>query len=277
MARDDRSSDRPLPVEPIRLIALDLDGTLLDARGAVSAANAAAIAMAREGGIRVVLATMRPPRGVATTAGHLGLDGLHIHHNGALIFDQAHARVVHHEPLPGATARRVIEIAQTIAPRAKVGVEVIDRLYTAVAGRLGKGIPGHGGSPDGDMDAALEQPVTKILITGSTAHLADIQHAVATKTNGGVTFATSHLRLLQVVAPGVDKARALERVARHYGVGRRSVMAVGDAPNDLGMLRWAGLSVAVANGWEDVRRAAQFVVPAHDRDGVAEAIRRYAL
>jgi len=75
----------------------------------------------------------------------------------------------------------------------------------------------------------------------------------------------------------VNKATALAKVAGYYGIAQDRVMAIGDAPNDVPMLKWSGLGIAVANGWEDVRRAADFVVASNDDDGVAEAIRKHLL
>ncbi len=123
----------------------------------------------------------------------------------------------------------------------------------------------------------MMRPVTKIFMTGKTAVLSEIQFALQSRLAGQVGFAISHLRLLQIVRAGVDKAPCLAKIAEHYGVPRQRVMAIGDAPNDLGMLQWAGLSIAVRNGWRDVRQAAHFVVASNNEDGVAEAIEQYAL
>jgi hypothetical protein len=92
-----------------------------------------------------------------------------------------------------------------------------------------------------------------------------------------VAFSCSHLRLLQVVAGRVDKADALATVAEFYGIDPDRVLAIGDAPNDLGMIRWAGLGVAMQNAWDEVRAAAHFIVPSNEHAGVAHAFRKYVL
>jgi hydroxymethylpyrimidine pyrophosphatase-like HAD family hydrolase len=132
-------------------------------------------------------------------------------------------------------------------------------------------------SAAGLLEPVLDEPVTKIFMTGEPHELAHIQMTLHEKLRARVSFATSHLKLLQVVAEGVDKAVGLARVAGMYDVPAQSVMAIGDAPNDLGMFKWAGLAVAVKNAWRDVLKAAHFAVPSNDEDGVGEAIRRFAL
>ena len=92
-----------------------------------------------------------------------------------------------------------------------------------------------------------------------------------------MTIAVSDPHLIQVVDRRVDKANAVEMIASRLGVSRQRVMAIGDAPNDVGMIRWAGLGVAVANAWEEALRVANEVVESNDADGVALALKRYVL
>ena len=267
---------RPLPVEPIKLIAIDMDGTLMRSDDTVGAKTAKAIDQAISRGLHVVIATMRPPRAVLNTYEALGLDTLQINHNGALVFDHPTRRTVDHQPMAPETARKVVELASKIAPKIAIGAEVIDAIYTNGKSEDTAAAPGHAIRAGSRLEQVLSIPVTKVLMRGPTGRLGEIQAAIQSELPGCVDFAISHMRLLQVVRAGVDKAPALEKVARHYGVPRHSVMAIGDAPNDLGMMRWAGLSVAVSNAWHDVMNEAHFVVASNDEDGVAEAITRYA-
>ncbi len=275
---------KPLPVEAVRMLAIDLDGTLLRSDGTISAASVKAVRAACAKGIRVVLATARPPRGSVKAYKLLELDTLTVCHNGALILDAGHGRVVDHVPLEGAVARRAVEIARKVGGMTRLGVDVIDTLHTDAsngkAGNPGASAPGEAmqqPQPAIPFDQVLNKPVTKVFMTGDPGRLAGVQSAVHQAMQDQVAFATSHLQLLQIVRAGVDKAAGLAKVAQHYGIPRESVMVIGDAPNDLGMFKWAGLSVAMKNGWRDVLKAAHFVVPSNDDDGVAEAIERYVL
>ena len=83
--------------------------------------------------------------------------------------------------------------------------------------------------------------------------------------------------MLQLMSPRTSKALALAHVAKLLGIEAAEVMAIGDAPNDVDMLKWAGLAVAPENGWETVRKMADVVVASNDADGVAEALKRFVL
>ena len=268
---------KPLPVEPIEMIAVDLDGTLLRSDGSLGVKTVKAIEEATRQGIRVVVASARAPRNTQQVYHHLGLDTWQINHNGALVYDQPNRQTIEHHPIDGHVARQVVELARRAFRQVPIGVEVVDTLYTDEVD------PGqdraHAGITDGSksLDQLLDEPITKIFMTGPPGRLGEIQSAIQQRLHDRVDFATSHLRLLQVICAGVDKARGLETTAAHYGVDRARVMAIGDAPNDLGMMKWAGMSIAVKNAWNDVRKAAHFVVQSNDEDGVAEAITRYAL
>lgn len=271
---------KPLPIDPPKLVAIDLDGTLLRDDQTISEANTAALREAGELGVRIVLATGRPPRTVGPTYQKLGLTTLEIDHNGALIFDRPAGKVLYHQPLPAVTARKVVGLAQSVDPRLAVGAEVIDHLFTAQrhgaeAIQRDPGLKQQ--TAAAGLDEALQGPVTKLLFLGSADALGEIQMRLAQDMADHVAVAFTHQRLLQVVAAGVNKATALAKVARYYGVAQEQVMAIGDAPNDREMLAWAGRGVVLENGWPDVRRVADFTAPGNDADGVAQALRRHVI
>lgn len=272
-------TNQPLPLDEMKMAAIDVDGTLLRSDGKISAATVAAIREAVRAGKKVVLATARPPRGVLAICRHLGLTGPHVLHNGALVHDVLEGKTLLHIPLPGALARQVIEVARRHDPQVSIGVEVVDRFYTD---RLDTQL---GAEPSLDLSnvdsAHLEQvlsgEVTKVMMLGDAGRLGATQDELAVRGKGRLGFAFSHMRLLQVVHHMASKAEALDRLAKAWGIAPSSVMAIGDAPNDLPMLRWAGLGVAVVNAWDSVKAAAKLVVPGQDEDGVAYAIRQHLL
>lgn len=268
-----------MPLEAPRLVAIDVDGTLLGSDSSLSAATAAAIQQAQQAGIRVVLASARPPRGIRELCRQMKLTSYQINHNGALIYDPVGHQVVGHRALPGPVARAVLEVARRVDPRVDLGVEVVDKLYTEQGARRLRDHPAAGvaNAPVSSLHGLLKEPITKVLILGEPGSLGQIQMILLDKLARRVALAFSHQYLLQVVAGGVDKAVALAKVAEHYGLTADQVVAIGDAPNDIPMMQWAGLSIAVANAWSDVRRAADFIVPSNDEDGVAVAIRKHVL
>ncbi len=273
-------SFKPLPIDPPQLVAIDLDGTLLRDDHTLSQANITAIHEAGALGVRIVLATGRPPRTVGPTYQQLGLTTLEIDHNGAMIFDRPSGKVMYHQPLSAATARAVLQLAQGVDSKLAIGAEVIDQLYTAKRRNSAAIESDPAMKPRtnaASLDDALKAPVTKLLLLGQTDALGEIQMRLAQDMADRVAVAFTHQRLLQIVAAGVNKAAALAKVARHYGIAQDQVMAIGDAPNDREMLAWAGRGVVLENGWPDVRRLADFTAPGNNDDGVAEALRRHVI
>jgi len=273
------SHDRPLALDPPDLVAIDLDGTLVRTDTTISPSTIDAVRRAVEAGVRVVLATGRPPRGCRQIYAQLHLDTWQINHNGALVYDPLKNRAIHHHQIPGPLARRVIELARRTDPNIAAGVEVLDRLY------IDRKVAGLSEDPSlamkegavGTLASVLDAPVTRVVLVGEPQALGGVHLELDRLGRGALKAAFTHMRLLSVIDGGACKALALKRVAAHYEVPRQRVLAIGDAPNDLDMLQWAGVSIAVANAWDDVRRAAHFVVPSNDDDGVAEALRRYVL
>lgn len=273
---------RPVAVRErpaIEMVAIDVDGTLLTSDKRVSVRNIEAVRATVKSGVRVVLASARPPRSMRELYGHLGLDTLQVNYNGALIHDPIRKRHVHHQPLASAVARKVVRAARALHPQIVVSVEILDKWYTD---HVDESLPTETSrvfTPDfvGPLDAFLHVPVTKVMLLGRPAWMPKVREAVLKKCEGQVGIAVSDAHLLQIVHPRVDKAIALARVAREYDIPAERVMAIGDAPNDVGMIAWAGLGVAVENGWQETRDAADAIVPANDEDGVAVALKRYVL
>jgi Cof subfamily protein (haloacid dehalogenase superfamily) len=263
----------------IRLVALDIDGTLLRTDKQLTRRTGQAIGAAAAAGVRVVLASARPPRSVRGIHEALGLDTVQINYNGALIHDPVNARHLFHQPLDAAVARRVIAAARRVDRRCMVSIEILDRWYTD---HFDESLPTETSlqfKPDfiGPLSAFLTVPVTKLMLLAPPERMARIRTAVERRFIPAVGLAVSDAHLLQICHRDTSKADALAHVAEHYGVRRQQVLAIGDAPNDVAMLRWAGLGVAVENAWPAARAAADRIVPENDADGVAHAIEQYVL
>src|SRR5690606_19426687 len=164
-SRDDL---RRLSAEPIDLVAIDLDGTLLRSDSTVSDANVEAIRAAIAAGVIVVLASARPPRGCREVCERLNLQTLQINHNGALIYDPAARQAVRHHRLSGPLAAQIIQIARRVYPEVAVGVERLDHFYVdRDAARLAAE-PSLAMAQDqaGRFAAELTEPVTKVVFAG---------------------------------------------------------------------------------------------------------------
>lgn len=259
---------------PFRLIATDLDGTLLRSDGTVSGRTRAALARAVAAGIVTVFVTARPPRRAREIARDVGIGGLAICSNGALIYDLAAEAVVQQTLLEAAHARALVGALRAAAPGVCFAVE---------AGLRYGQEPGYAAHSPHVEDAGLRYDdalalcaggVTKLIVLHPTRPLAELLRlthelagATASVTHSGAPF-------VEVAATGVTKAVALAAFCAERDIAPEAVIAFGDMPNDLPLLGWAGHSVAVANAHPDVLAAAREITRTNDEDGVAVVLER---
>jgi len=271
--------DPNLPLQPIRMVAIDVDGTLLRTDKRLSRRAVDVIRQASESGVRVVLASARPPRSLREIYDLLGLKTFQVNYNGALIYDRQRERAIYHKPLHQDLARQIIATARRADRKCVVSMEILDKWYTDHFDDTLPTETSRQFSPDfiGPLNAFLRVPVTKLMLLAPPRRLAKIRKSFEAQYTGLVSMAVSDEHLIQIAHRDVNKARALSRIAAHYRVPREAVMAIGDAPNDVQMLRWAGMGVAVDNAWPTARKAADVYVPSNDEDGVVHAFERYVL
>lgn len=272
------------PVSPpggadIRLVALDLDGTLLDSRKQIDEDTAAALRSLSARGVQVVIASARPPRGVRHIYQQLKLSNWQINYNGALIWDEPGAKPVFHRPMPGAIIRKMVDIARDQFDEIGVHAELLDRWYTdrpvteyvTETGRLFQ--------PDRicPVEEICCSPVTKLMLMGEPSMLMKLEPLLLKEFASSVTIVSTDAHLMQIMDRRVGKAVALRKIATHHGIRSSQVMAIGDAPNDVGMLQYAGYSIAMSNAVPVVKQVAKWVAPGNDERGVLAALRRYGL
>ena len=261
------------------LVAIDIDGTLLRPDKRLAHRVIRAVSEASQRGVKVVLATARPPRSVRAIYEALNLDTPQINYNGALIHDQRAGRAILHQPVPVQLGSQLIRYARRVDPNVIIGVEILDRWYTDHTDHAGGTRTTGTFRPDfvGPLEAFIHKPATKILLQGSPERLGRVKAALCDRYRKRASILICDSQLVQVLHAGADKQVALERIALSYGIPRSRVMAIGDAPNDERMIRWAGLGVAMKNAWPTVRAAAGAIVSGNDADGVAEALKRFVL
>ncbi|MGH3773946.1 MAG: HAD family hydrolase [Pseudonocardiaceae bacterium] len=281
-----------------RLIASDVDGTLLDATDQISARTRAAVHRVVAAGVPFVLVTGRPPRWVPPVVDQLGYAGPAVCANGAVLYDAATDQVSYTVTLDPAQLRHAADVVATVLPGAKLAVELpIDSAGVNGAEQF-LAEPGYthpwpdADSVDAPRDMLLRQPAIKLLVRQSDAS-SDMMAAVVgellraqsgahqeARSDGqsrgqlDVTYSTSY-GLLEVSAPGVTKGTGLARLAGKLGVASSDVLALGDMPNDLSMLRWAGYGVAMANAHPTVLKAADEITARNSEDGLALVIERW--
>lgn len=296
MRHHGRVTPAPAAPPPPRLIATDLDGTLLRDDKSVSPRTVTALAAAEEAGITVVFVTGRPARWMDAVAEHVQGHGLAICANGAAVVDLHRGRqLVEVRPLPAADALSVVDILRTLAPGTSFAVERTAAIgyepryppfqsdpgaVVAPADKLlaGGGDDEGAGTGAGAVESAGDgayagQPVLKLL-----AHHPDLDPddflAIARSAAGAHAEFTrsSPTALLEISGKGVSKAGTLAHCCAERGIGPDQVVAFGDMPNDLEMLSWAGTSYAMANAHPEVLAATTHRTAANEQDGVAVVI-----
>ena len=260
----------PLPID---LIALDLDGTLLDARDGISTVNRRAVRRALASGVRVVLVTGRGADAAARVVHELNLNLPAICAHGALTKDFLSGRTLGHIPVPLAHALPMVRYAE-----------------------------------DHGLDVAVYLEERFLRMQGTTLHMEDMRGPhwrEVRSVSEALTFAPTFLRFMgrraaqrmrevfahlplhfknevwgdfeecAVTSPDATKEQALARLCGDLEIPAARVLAIGDSRNDVPMLQWAGIGVAMGNAPAEVREAVGLVTSACECDGVARAIERY--
>jgi len=256
----------------IRVVASDLDGTLLRSDLTVSERTRAAIHEARRAGVTFVAVTGRPPRSVRSLNERIGLEGIAICANGALVYDLDTDTIQDQTPLAAEVALRIVHGLREAAPGVAFAWEDADGFSSEPAWGRDPMTPERTGS--GDPLELIHVPLLKVLARHPDLdfdELADRARRVAGD-EAVVTWSTR--QVVEVSAAGVTKAFALERVCDRLDVAPAEVIAIGDMPNDLTMFAWAGRGVAVANAGPEVLAAADEVTASNEDDGVALVLER---
>ena len=267
----------------IRLLALDLDGTLIGDDLQISPANRAALAAVQARGVHVTLATGRMLRSTRPFAATLGIRTPIICYQGALIGDPVGGAVLFHRPLAAALAQEVIAwlAAHDLSPNLYLN----DNLYvaaqnpgTAFYARINGGIPVNAVGDLGAFLRAAGTDPTKLSVVLANEAQAEATVAGLQAHFGDRVYATkSHPLFAETINPACNKGVALAQLAAHLGVTQDETMAVGDGSNDVPMLRWAGTGVAMGQAGAAVQAAARYVTGAQTADGLAAALERFIL
>ena len=284
---DDGPAGIPLP-QGIRLVATDLDGTLLRADQSVGPRTRRALAALADAGIDLVLVTGRPPRWLLPVVQETGHRGTAICANGAVVVDLAEERVTLVRPLDAEIALEAVTRLRRLRPGVTFAAERAHVGDDLTVTRFGLDPDYHPAWPlPHDTERA---PIEELVRAGGLVKLlarpvegvglaADDFLAEADEVLGPlleVTHSGATGTLLEMSPPGVDKGSALAMIAAERGIDAAAVVAVGDMPNDLPMLRWAGTSFAVGNAHPAVLDLTTGVLAHHDDEGVADLLEALA-
>lgn len=256
------------------MVACDLDGTLFAPGGRLSGRTLAALAAAHRAGLHVVAATGRSSHtALPRVAPAVGLRYL-VCSNGAVLYDRAAGAVLSHHPVEPAALPALLAAVREGLPGAGFGWES-PHGFGAETAFLGMRPPAD--VPIEHVVDALEPPfptVTKLFVGHPALVREDLLGAVGPLMVDGLVVTCSGAGFVEVTGAGVDKAFGVARLCARLGVDRSEVAAVGDHLNDVALLRWAGRSVAMADGHPAALAAAAEVTPGCAEDGAALVLER---
>jgi Cof subfamily protein (haloacid dehalogenase superfamily) len=257
-----------LAAEGIKAIVLDLDGTLLDSRKHVSERNRIAVEACMERGVRVIVATARPPRAVKQALPEQWLEACSIvSYNGAHTRCSALGWENHFGISPELTGS-VIRDVFAVQPEAEVSIEQRDRWYSYRNIEFDDRLNVVAYPEVLELERLMKLEATKILIgsfpdgAALANRYSDRLHAVVT--DGGT--------LVQITSYEASKQSAVAELCRRHGIGMKEVAAFGDDTNDIGLFRACGYPVAMGNAIPELKRIARIVADTNDADGVAKVL-----
>ncbi|MCL3817219.1 HAD family hydrolase [Aeromicrobium wangtongii] len=254
-----------------KLVALDVDGTLVDNSNVMSAAVRDAVRSIREAGIETVISTGRAIPGVLDTVEKLGFaDGHAVASNGAVVFAYDPVEVLHAVTFD---ARDAVERVMAQMPDVTVAVEEVGAGF-----RVNRPFPEAeitGAFVVQSVEQLIADPVTRVIIR-SADHTAEEFTAIVHDLGlTGTNYFIGYSAWLDLAPEGVSKASGLDVLCERLGIAQSEVLAVGDGNNDLEMLQWAGRGVAMGHAPDTLKAVADAIIGTIDEDGLVEELKNY--
>ena len=264
------------PEIPVRLVATDLDGTLLQPDGSVSRRTVEAVRAVRRAGIHVVPVTGRPPRATWEVAKAAGIGPLGVCANGAALVDVSTMEVVELEPIEVAAATALVRSLRLSLPGALFAAEQAEKLaYEPGFFEVERSWEDFYQRVEDILDA-LAPKTMKLIVRQPGCSAGDLIAHLTDGSSHRMSLTSSGLGWVEIAAEGISKAYGTRRVCQLLGVEQNEVLAVGDYYNDLPLLAWAGRTAAPANALPEVLAVADRMLPSNGEDGMAQLLEELA-
>lgn len=265
-----------------KMLVLDLDGTLTNSEKKITPPTKEALIKIQKNGKKVVLASGRPTPGVLPLARELHLKdygSFILSYNGGRIINCANDEIIYNKLLPATVIPTVYEIAKefdvdilTYSAEAIISGLTLNQ-YTELEARINS-------LPIKRVDnfpEFVDFPVNKLLITGDADITATIEQLLKKKFHKFLNIYRSEPFFLEIMPQNIDKAYSLQKLLSSTGISAKEMICCGDGFNDLTMIEYAGLGVAMANAQEVVKESADFITKSNDEDGVLHVIERFMM
>ena len=258
-----------------KLIVLDLDGTLTNSKKVITPRNREILIRVQEQGVRLVLASGRPTYGIVPLANELRMNefgGFILSYNGGEIINWETQEMLYENVLPNDVVPVLYECARShqLSILTYDGAEIVTEnsqdpyVLNKMAVR-----------ETNDFLTDITLPVAKCLIVGDADKLIPLEAELCLRLQGRINVFRSEPYFLELVPQGIDKALSLAVLLKEIGVERKEMIAIGDGYNDLSMIKFAGLGIAMGNAQEPVKKAADYITLSNEEDGVAEALEHF--
>ena len=256
-----------------KLIVLDLDGTLTNSKKVITPRNREILIRVQEQGVRLVLASGRPTYGIVPLANELRMNefgGFILSYNGGEIINWETQEMLYENVLPNDVVPVLYECARShqLSILTYDGAEIVTE---------------NSQDPYVQKEAFLNKMavretndfLTECLIVGDADKLIPLEAELCLRLQGRINVFRSEPYFLELVPQGIDKALSLAVLLKEIGVERKEMIAIGDGYNDLSMIKFAGLGIAMGNAQEPVKKAADYITLSNEEDGVAEALEHF--
>lgn len=264
----------------IKLIAMDIDDTLLNTKMKISFFNKLAIRRAVKKGIKIALASGRPTSSMIDIAKKLGIEktGYIISFNGASIIELSTGKNIYKSAVEKELAHELIDLSRNhdVYIHTYLDNEIVTEnvnKYTEIESTI-TGLPIRKVS---SLKDAVNQSVVKLLMLENPEKLRNVESQLKNSMGEKLSMYISKPFFLEFMQLGTDKGNSLSILSDYLNIRQNEVMAIGDSYNDEAMIKWAGIGVAMDNANDDIKKIADHITGHHNYSGVAEAIKKFAL
>lgn len=259
-----------------KLLALDIDGTLLNSNGKVCKSTIEAIKRVKNKAIMVTISTGRPIQGVYKYIDLLGLKAPIITYNGAMIIDSETKEIIYDQQLKEEDSRQIIELGLSydttlvIWSNNKLYVNRIDDYITAY-----QSLSGEQARVVEDYEVLYKAGVTKVIWVNKAETLIRYQDEISAVMNLSISYCTSKPHYLEFFDSHVSKAKALEFIGNRNDISKEEMIAIGDGNNDIEMIEYVGMGVAMENATDRVKDVSNYITTSNDDKGIYNALQKF--
>ncbi|MGN1386816.1 MAG: Cof-type HAD-IIB family hydrolase [Bacillus sp. (in: firmicutes)] len=274
----------------IKAIVLDIDGTLLNDKKQISPATKKALIDVQQNGIKVILASGRPTSGIVKYANELEMDkydGLLVSYNGACVVNHSNDELLFSQPLAAEDSQAILEHLKNfdVKPMISNGDYLyVNNVYDCMLNVNNKPVniieyESRGGNfklcEVDDLSAFVNFPLYKILVAADPDYFINHQQEIMQPFNGKLSGMFSAPMYFEFTDIGIDKANALHKTLNPLGISQKDIISFGDGLNDMSIIEYAGLGIAMGNAEDKLKNAANDITLTNNEDGIAFALAKY--